>query len=189
MRTVIGLFTVGLVVAQLSAANAATDVLRFPANNTFLNAASNDPVTGNSTSVGVTRELGQSGGPVYRLFYLVSNADTGLFLLGSGVIDAQDFQATPQHGSLFVDINTLTLETQIGAVPANGIIDIEWNGTGAQRQSGATFFQFENVRGIIAGTDVTNVANITGSVFGTPLVDPFGDIRMLRSGTVVITRQ
>jgi hypothetical protein len=185
----IGLFTVGVIVAQLSAAQAATDVVRFPANNTFLNANSNDPVTGNSTSVGVTRELGASGGPVYRIFYLVSNFETGLFLLGSGVIDAQDFQVTPHGGSVFVDMKTVALDFQIGDVPANGLIDIDWEGTGVQRQSGSTFFQFENVRGIITGTDMSNPATITGSVFGAPLVEPFGDIRMLRSGTIVITRQ
>ena len=189
MRTMIGFcMMVGVVLARLSAAQAATEVIRFQANNTFLNAASNDPVTGNSTSVGVTRELGQPGGPVYRIFYLVTNFETGLFLLGSGLLDAQDFQATPQGGSVFVDIHTVTLDMQIGDVPENGLIDVEWEGTGVQRQSGATFFEFDNVRGIIAGTDVTNTAEITGSVFGAPLVDPFGDIRMLRSGTVIITR-
>jgi hypothetical protein len=188
MRTMIGFFVVGVVLAQLTAAQAATEVIRFPANNAFLTANSNDPVTGTSTSVGVTQEVGHPGSPVYRVFYLISNFETGLFLFGSGLIDAQDFQISPQSGSLFVDINTITLDTQIGEVPENGLIDVEWEGTGASRQSGSTFFEFENVRGIIAGTDVTNPAEISGTVFGTPLVDPFGDIRMLRSGTVVITR-
>jgi hypothetical protein len=189
MRSVIGLFVVGVVGTQLSLAHAATEVARFPANNSFLTANANDPVTGTSTSVGVTRELGQPGGPVYRVFYLVSNADTGLFLFGSGLIDAQDFQVTPQSGSLHVDINTLTLDQQEGDVPGNGVIDVEWEGTGMQRESGSTFFEFENVRGLFVGTSVTNIADITGSAFGTPLVEPFGEIRILSSAVIVITRE
>jgi hypothetical protein len=188
MRTVIGLFVVGVVLMQLSSARAATEVARFPANNTFLTANSNDPVTGTSTSVSVTRELGLPGGPVYRVFYLISNADTGQFIFGGGLIDAQDFQVSPHRASLHVDINTITLDQQEGEVPENGVIDIEWEGTGTQRESGSTFFEFENVRGLFVGTSVTNLADITGTVFGTPLVEPFGDIRILHQAVIVITR-
>ena len=188
MRTVIGLLMVGVVLTQLSSARAATEVARFPAHNTFLTANSNDPVTGTSTSVGVTRELGLPGGPVYRVFVLISNFDSGFFFFASGLIDAQDFQVNPHRGSLQVDINTITLDQLIGEVPENGVIDVEWEGTGTQRQSGSTFFEGENVRGIFVGTSVTNEADITGSVFGTPLVDPFGDIRILSSAVIVITR-
>jgi len=187
MRTLIGVFVVGVMVAQLSSAHAATEVARFPAHNTFLSANSNDPVTGTSISVGVTRELGQPGGPVYRVFYIVSNPDTGLFLFGSGLIDAQDFQVTPQQASLNVDLNTLTLDTQVGEIPGNGIIDIEWEGTGAQRESGGTKFVSDNVQFIFTGTSMTNPADITGSAFGMPLVEPFGDIRILASALIVIT--
>jgi hypothetical protein len=130
---------VGVVLTQLSSAQAATEVARFPANNTFLTANSNDPVT-------------------------------------------------PQSASLLVDINTLTLDMLQGELPENGLIDVQWEGTGVQRQSGSTFFEGENVRGIFVGTSVTNDADITGSVFGTPLVEPFGDIRILHSAVIVITR-
>jgi hypothetical protein len=189
MRTVIGLFVIGVVLSQLSSAHAATEVARFPAHNTFLTAVSNDPVTGTSTSVGVTRELGLPGGPVYRVFFLMSNPDTGLFLFGSGLIDAQDFQVTPHQASLFVDINTLTLDTLVGEVPENGVIDVQWEGTGVQRDSGSTIFEDANVRFLFVGTSVTNTADITGSVFGVPLVEPFGDIRILNSAVIRITRQ
>ncbi|HET6150299.1 MAG TPA: hypothetical protein VFH68_22355, partial [Polyangia bacterium] len=120
MRTVIGVLLIGVVVTQLSSAQAATEVARFPANNTFLSAISNDPVTGNSTLVLVTRELGHPGGPVDRLSVLISNADTSLFFFASGLIDGQDFQVTPHSASLFVDINTLTLDTLQGDLPENG---------------------------------------------------------------------
>jgi hypothetical protein len=192
MRSVFGVLVVGAVFVQLSLmpspASAATEVARFPANNSFLVANSNDPVTGTSTSVGVTRELGFPGGPVYRVFYLVSNPDQGLFQFGTGLIDAQDFQITPHAASLNVDINTLTLDSQEGPLPENGVIDVEWEGTGVQREAGGTIFEFDNVRGVFVGTSLTTTADITGSVFGTALVDPFGDIRSLHQAVIVITR-
>ena len=73
----------------------------------------------------MVRVLGEPGGPQYQLFYLITNFETGLFLFGAGLLDAQDFQVNAQRGSLFVDVNTLTLDTQIGEVPENGIIDVE----------------------------------------------------------------
>jgi hypothetical protein len=187
MRTVIGLLVVGAVLTQVSSANAA-EVARFPAHNTFLSAISNDPVTGTSTSVGVTRELGLPGGPVYRVFVLMSNPDTGLFLFASGLIDAQDFQVTPQRASLFVDINTIELDTLIGEVPENGVIDVQWEGTGVQRDSGVTISDEDFARFLFVGTSVTTTADITGSVFGVPLVEPFGDIRILNSAVIRIIR-
>jgi hypothetical protein len=189
MRTVIGVFVVGVVLMQLSSVHAATEVARFPAHNTFLSATSNDPVTGTTIQVGVTRELGLPGGPVYRVFYIVSNPDTGLFLLGGGLLDAQDFQVTPQRASLHVDINTLTLDMQVGEVPENGVIDVEWEGTGMQQESGGTSIVSDNVRLLFVGTSMTNPADITGSAFGMPLIEPFGDIRILNSAVIVITRE
>lgn len=189
MRTVFGVFVVGVVLSQLSSAHAATEVVRFPAHNTFLSANSNDPVTNTSISVGVTRELGLPGGPVYRVFYIVSNPDTQLFLFGSALIDAQDFQVTPQRASLHVDLNTLTLDMQVGEVPENGVIDVEWEGTGVQQEAGGTIDVSDNVRFIFTGTSMTNPADITGSAFGMPLVEPFGEIRILASAVIVITRE
>jgi hypothetical protein len=189
MRALTGLVMVGAVMAQLSTANAATEVARFPANNSFLSANSNDPVTGTSTSVLVTRELGQPGGPVYRVSYLVSNANTGEFIFGSGLIDAQDFQITPHSGSVDVDINAITLDQQVGDLPENGVISIQWEGTGeSERISGGSVNVSDNVRFIFVGTGLTVPADVTGSVFGAPLVDPFGDIRILHQAVIVITR-
>lgn len=189
MRTVIGVFVAGVVLTQLSSVHAATEVARLPAHNTFLSANSNNPDTGTSISVGVTRELGLPGGPVYRVFYTISNFEAGLFQFGSGLIDAQDFQVTPQRASLHVDINTLTLDRVEGDIPENGVIDVEWEGTGMQRESGGTIFVSDNVRFLFVGTSMTNPADVTGSAFGMPLVEPFGDIRILSSALIVITRQ
>jgi len=188
MRTVIGVFVVGVVLTQLSSVHAATEVARFPAHNTFLSASSNNEDTGTSISVGVTRELGLPGGPVYRVYYQISNFEAGLYQFGTALIDAQDFQVTPQRASLHVDINTLTLEGVVGDIPENGVIDVEWEGTGMHVESGGTISVSDNVKFLFVGTSMTNPADITGSVFGTTLVDPFGDIRIVTSAVIVITR-
>jgi hypothetical protein len=187
MRTFIGLVVVIAVMAQLSTAKAATEVARFPANNSFLVANSNEP-DGTSRSVGVTRELTQRGGPVYRVFYLVSNFETGLFMSGSGLIDAQDFQMTPHSASLDIDINTITLDMQVGDLPEDGQISVHWAGTDVQRISGGSVNVSDNIRFLFVGTSVDVTADITGSMFGTPLFEPFGDIRILSSAIIVITR-
>jgi hypothetical protein len=187
MRTLCGLVVVVAVMAQLSTAKAATEVARFPANNSFLMANSNE-VDGTSRSVGVTRELTQSGGPVYRVFYLVTNFETGLFMLGSGLIDRQDFQITPHAASLDIDINAITLDTQIGDLPEDGQISVQWEGTDVQRISGGSVDVSDNIRFLFVGTSVDVTADITGSMFGTPLFEPFGDIRILSSAVIVITQ-
>jgi hypothetical protein len=80
------------------------------------------------------------------------------------------------------------LDTLIGEVPANGVIDVEWEGTGVQRDSGVTISDEDFARFLFVGTSVTNPADITGSVFGVPLVEPFGDIRILNSAVIRIIR-
>jgi hypothetical protein len=190
MRTFIGVLLVGAVMAQVSTANAETEVVRFAAHNSFLMATSNEPDTGTTRSVMVTRELNQPGGPVYRVFYIVSNFDIGLFMLGSGLIDAQDVRITPGSASVDVDINAITLDFQIGDLPEDGRISIQWEATDeAQRISGGSFELHPGLRFNFVGTSLSAPADITGSVFGVDLVDPFGDIRILSSATIRITRQ
>jgi hypothetical protein len=60
-------------------------------------------------------------------------------------------------------------------------------GTGVQRDSGVTISDEDFAR-FFAGTHVTTTAEITGSVFGVPLVEPFGDIRILNSAVIRIIR-
>jgi hypothetical protein len=192
MRAFIGVVGIVLgfaVMGQLSTANAATEVARFPANNSFLSANSNDDVTGDSTSILVTRELTQAGGPVYRISYIISNSITGDFKFGTGLIDTKDVHFSAHSASVDVDINAITLDQQVGELPEDGVISIEWQGTDdVQRISGGSVNVSDNVRFLFVGTSVDITADITGSVFGTPLVDPFGDIRILSEAVIVITR-
>ena len=172
MRTITGLMLVGAVMAQVSTANARTDVMRLPANNTFVTASSTDP-DGTSRQVGVTRVLTEPGGPQYQLFYRISNESTGLDMEGGGLISAQEFHVAPNSASLDVDINEITLDFQIGELPEDGHISVQWAGTDdVQRTAGGGVNFSDNVQFLFTGMTVDTQADITGTMFGTPLFQP-----------------
>jgi len=186
MRKIVGLIVVlGAVVAQLAMARAATEVAHFPANNRFATAISNAP-DGTSTGVFVTREIGQPGGPVDTVAVIISRPD-GSFTLAIGVLPQGAFHFTPQSASLDVDLNAITLDTLIGELPENGVVSVDWEGTDTQRTAGNSVSEFDNVRVIFSGVSTAVVAEVTGTVFGVPLVDPSGDLRQLSQQVTVIT--
>src|SRR5262245_35616609 len=98
-----GLVLVGAVVLPLSLAQASTEVMRLPANNTFANAVSNDPNTGVTTGIFVTRHKGSRGGPVDTLFYIVSNPDFSFFA-GGGVLPQGAFHVDATGATLDIDV-------------------------------------------------------------------------------------
>jgi len=187
MRMITGLLLVGAVMAQVSTANARTDVIRLPANNTFVTATSNEP-DGTTRQVGVTRVLTEAGGPQYQLFYRVTNSFTGLDMEGGGLISTQEFHVTPTSASLDVDINDITLDFQLGELPEDGHISVEWVGTDdVQRTAGGSVSFSDNVQFLFTGMTVDTQADVTGTMFGTALFEPFGDIRVLSFAVIVIT--
>jgi hypothetical protein len=186
MRKIVGLIVVlGAVVAQRATAQAATEVAHFPANNRFATAISNAP-DGTSTGVFATREIGQPGGPVDTVAVIISRPD-GSFTLAIGVLPQGAFQFTSQSASLDVDLNAITLDTLIGELPENGVVSVDWDGTDTQRTAGNSVSEFDNVRVIFSGVSTAVVADVDGTVFGVPLVEPFGDLRQLSQQVTVIT--
>jgi len=175
----------GAVVAQLGMAKAATEVAHFPANNRFATAISNAP-DGTSTGVFVTREITQPGGPVDTVAVIISRPD-GSFTLAIGVLPQGAFHFTPRSASLDVDLNAITLDTLIGELPENGVVSVDWDGTDTERTAGNSVSEFDNVRVIFSGVTTAVVAEVAGTVFGLPLVDPFGDLRQLSQQVTVIT--
>jgi hypothetical protein len=185
LKTVGRVVVLGVVVAQLSMAQAATEVAHFPANNRFANAVSNAP-DGTSTGVFVTREIGGSGGPVDRIGFIISRPD-GIVTFGTGVLPSGAFHFNAHSASLDVDINAITLDTSIGDIPEDGVISIDWEGTDTQRTAGNNVADFGNLRVIFAGVTTAVVADVTGTVFGVPLADPVGDLLKLSQQVTVIT--
>jgi hypothetical protein len=187
MRKIVGLVLgLGAVVAELSVVQAATEVAHFPANNRFASATSNAP-DGSSTSVFVSREIGQPGGPVDTVSVITSQPD-GSFTLAVGVLPQGAFQFSAQSASLDVDLNAITLTTLIGELPENGVVSVDWDGTETTRTAGNSVLEFDNVRVIFSGVRTAVVADVTGTVFGVPLVSPVGDLLALSQQVTVITR-
>ena len=101
-----GLVLVGAVLVSLSQAQAATEVMRLPATNTFANAISIDPVTGATTGIFVSRHKTDRGGPVDTLFYIAQLAD-GSFISGGGVLPKNAFHVDGQGATLDVDVHDM----------------------------------------------------------------------------------
>jgi len=187
MHKIVGhVVVLGAVVAQLSMAQAATEVAHFPANNRFASANSTAP-DGSTTSVFVSREIGQPGGPVDTVSVITSGPD-GSFTLAIGVLPQGAFQFSAQSASLDVDLNEITLSTLIGELPENGVVSVDWDGTDTTRTAGNNVLDSGNVRVVFSGVRTTVVADVTGTVFGVPLVDPVGDLLALSQQVTIITQ-
>jgi hypothetical protein len=184
-----GLVLVGAVVVSLSQAQAATEVMRFPANNTFANAISIDPVTGNPTGIFVSRHKGDPGGPVDTLFYTAVLPD-GTFISGGGILPKNAFHVDGHAASLNVDVHDMVLDPNLqnGPVPTNGEIHVFWDKTGVERTSGSTQFNVGTMHVLFVGTSNTAACDIDASAFGADLPGPFGDVRSLTSAVIVITK-
>jgi len=174
------LFAVGSLATQITLAapaNAATDIFVSRTNNDFAVATSN-PDNGPSQQVTVTRTTGVSGGIITELgFYYV--APNGCFFAGFGQIPNQDFNFTPKSASLTIDTSSLpagTIQffgTCPDATPPAGVISVQWTATSATRTSGTSVSSFGGTTIRISGTRLDTVAAISGTIFGTTLVDPF----------------
>ena len=186
MRKIFGLALVAAVVVPLSQARAATEVMRLPANNTFADAISNDP-SGVTTGVFVSRNKGSKGPVVDSIFFIISQPD-GTSTFGSGTLPTGAFHVDAHSASLNVDINDITLDFSSGDLPADGVISIDWTRTSQTRMSGSVQFNFDNIHAVIAGTRLTVVSDVDGSVFGVPLVDPFGEVDTVTQSVIVITK-
>ena len=177
---------VGAVIAPVCLAQASTEVARYPANNTFVTAVSNDDVTGISTGVFVSREIGQSGGPIDRIGVIISQG-SNLIFFGGGTLPSGAFHVNAKSASVSVDLHNITLDFQSGDVPANGVVTANWAATDVQHDAGNSKYTFGNVQILFVGTGTDATAAITGSVFGTPLAAPFGSLRFVREAYIVIT--
>jgi hypothetical protein len=174
------LFAIGSLATQLTLAapaSAATDIFISRANNDFAVASSN-PVNGPSQQVFVTRTTGVSGGIITQLsFYYV--APNGCFFGGFGQIPNQDFSFSAKSASLTIDTSSLPAGTiQFfsscpDATPPAGVISVRWTATGATRTSGTTSFSSGGTTIRFSGTRLDTVAAISGTIFGTTLIDPY----------------
>jgi len=185
-----GLVLVGAVLVSLSQAQAATEVMRLPASNTFANAFGTDPVTGISSAVFVTRHKTDRGGPVDTLVYSTVLPD-GTFVSGGGDLPRGAFHVDGHVASVDVDIHDMVLDPnlQSGPVPENGQIHVVWDKTGVERTSGSSQFNAGSIHVIFEGTSNTAQSDVDiSNLFGSNLTSEFGDVRTLNSAIIVIMK-
>jgi|KBSMisStaDraftv2_1062788.scaffolds.fasta_scaffold403635_2 hypothetical protein len=183
MRKVTGLVLLGALMAPLSMAQA-TEVTRLPANNTFASATANTPDA--STSVFVTREKTNKGGPVDRIFFISFHMN-GNFYFGSGVLPQGAFHWSANGSSLNVDTDDITYDSEFG-VPA-GVISVDWEATDVSRDSGSTKIDAgPNMHVQIVGTRTATQANITGSVVGDSVDGAMGEVDRIVQAVIIVTK-
>src|SRR4051812_49070402 len=183
MRLISGAALVASLFVPLSLAHAA-EVTRLPANNMFANAVSTDEAAGTSTGVFVTREKGK--GTVDSIFVVISGPSGASFI--SGTLPKGAFHADAKSASLDVDISEIIVSFESGDLPETGLISVDWHATDVTRISGNTKFEFDNTHVNIVGTSASSPANVVGSVFGTALVAPTGDLSTTKQAVIIITK-
>ena len=177
-----------------AAVDASTEVFRSSANNSFAFAISNPP-GGPSQLVGVVRDSSTPGGPVTQLGFYYTDPN-GCFFLGTGAIPSGAFHISAQSASLNLDLATLPpgtisfFATCPDVPPPNGVISVSWTGNGSTRTSGSNSVTQGNLTFRFVGTRVDEPSSISGTLFGTALVDPdhLSSISSLHNGVIVIER-
>jgi hypothetical protein len=189
MRKVTGLaLVVGAVIAPLSLAHAATEVMRFSANNTFVDAVDTDPTTGATAAVFVTRQKGEKGGPLDTIFIIISSASGEAVFVG-GTLPQGAFHVDAKKASVDVAVADIQVTSQGGEIPPDAFVSIQWHATDVTRESGSTKFQFGTTTVLFVGTGANATANFSGSILGAPISGSDGSIMALHQGTIIITKE
>jgi hypothetical protein len=181
--------------SHTAAVDASTEVFHSRGNNSFATAISNPP-GGPSQLVGVVRDNSTpGGGPITELGFYYTDPN-GCFFGGTGAIPNDTFHVSASSASLDVDLSTLppgtiSFFTSCPDVPPpNGVISVSWAPNGSTRTSGNNSITEGNLTFRFVGTRVDMPSNISGTLFGTALVDPynFSYISLLHNSVIIIER-
>ena len=184
MRRISGLVLAASLLLPVSLARAA-EVTQLYTNNQFANATQTDSA-GNSIGVFVTREKGK-GAPRDSIFVIFSDP-VGNVALISGILPKNAFKVSAKKASVDVDIDDIEVNFSSGTLP-DGVISVDWAATDVTRTSGNTKFEFGNTKVNIVGTATSSPANVTGSVLGTELVAPTGDLSLAHDSVIIHVSQ
>src|SRR5262245_6929384 len=184
MRKLRGLVLAGALLLPVSLAQAA-EVIHSQAHGVFLTALSSDPDTGANSAVFISREEGNPA--VYRIFYGVNLAD-GTSMPGTGLMPKGAFHVSAKKASLDVDLNDVTMDFQIGDIPEDSVISVDWAATGnGDRESGAVKSDFGGgIELKTVGTTVTRPADAAGTIFGAPFDADSAEMREVHQGRIIM---
>jgi hypothetical protein len=159
----------------------ADEVRQIYTNNLFAKAVTTD-AAGNSIGVFVTREKGK-GAPRDSIFVIFSDT-FGNSTSIRGTLPKNALKITANKASLNVDIDDIDVIEEVGTLP-DGVITVSWVATDVTRTSGGSRMQFGNQTVNFVGTSTDSPANISGSVLGTTLVAPTGDISLAHTSVII----
>jgi hypothetical protein len=172
-KKIAGLVLAVSLIAPLAVARAA-EVTKISSNNLFASANLNDEATQTSTSVFVSREKGK-GAPRDSVFVIMSGPSG--FSLISGVLPNGALKINKKSASLDVVIGDIAVIDQIGDLPADGVVSLDWAAGNVTRTSGNQVMEVApGVRVHVHGHSTSAAADIDGSVLGTAMGAAFGDI-------------
>jgi hypothetical protein len=181
-KTMAGLVLAVSLIAPLAVARAA-EVTHIKSNNLFAGANSTNEATQTTTSVFVTREKGK-GQPRDSIAVIISGPSGFSFL--SGVLPNGALKINKKKASVDVVIGDIAVIDTTGDLPADGVVSVDWDAGNVERTSGNTVIDGGGGVTIhIHGHRTFAVADIAGSVLGTALVAPTGDISTVHD-TVMI---
>ncbi len=180
MRRISGLVLAASLLLPVSLARAA-EVTHLYTNNLFASATTTDEA-GNSIGVFVTREKGK-GAPRDSIFVIFSDTFGNSSFI-SGTLPNNALKINANKASVDVDIDDIDVIFESGTLP-DGIISVNWAATDVTRTSGNTKLQFGNTTVNFVGTSTSSPADITGSVLGTALVAPTGDISLAHTSVII----
>jgi hypothetical protein len=180
MRRISGLVLAASLLLPVSLARAA-EVTQLYTNNLFADAVTTD-AAGNTVGVFVTREKGK-GAPRDSIFVIFSDTFGNSSSI-RGTLPKNALKITANKASLNVDIDDIAVIEESGTLP-DGVISVSWVATDVTRTSGGSKIEFGNTTVSFVGTSTSSPANISGSVLGTALVAPTGDISLAHTSVII----
>ncbi|SRR6266540_2722414 len=181
-KQIAGLVLAVSLIAPLAVARAA-EVTHLSSNNLFAGANSTDEATQTTTSVFVTREK-RNGQPRDSIAVIISGPSG--FSIISGALPNGALKINKKKASVDVVIGDIAVSNQVGVFPADGVVSVDWDAGDVERTSGDTVIDGgPGVTIHIHGHRTFAAADIDGSVLGTALVAPTGDISTVHD-TVMI---
>ena len=181
MRRISGLVLAASLLLPVSLARAA-EVTQLYTNNQFASATSTDSA-GNTIGVFVTREKGK-GAPRDSIAVIFSDAFVNTSII-SGVLPKNAFKVNAKQGLGGRRHRRHRRDLLASGTLPDGVISVDWAATDVTRTSGNTKFEFGNTKVNIVGTSTSSPANITGSVLGTELVAPTGDLSLAHDSVII----
>ncbi len=170
-KKIAGLVLAVSLIAPLAVAHAA-EVTNLLTNNLF--AGANSTVGETTTSVFVTREKGK-GQPRDSIAVFISGPSGFSFI--SGALPNGALKINKKKASVDVVIGDIAVTGTTGDLPADGVVSVDWDAGGVERTSGDVIIPGgPGVTIHIHGHRTFATADIEGSVLGTALVAPTGDI-------------